>query len=151
YGPSMLPTLNIYGDYLLLDKISPRIQKLSIGDLIVFTSPADPHITACKRIIGMPGNTICINPTSPPEYREYLKLPKGRVWVQGDNGTNSTDSRVYGPLPMGLIKAKVLFRAFPVFTDFRCNIDELMEAPEDQRIKENLREVDLEYLMGVEP
>ncbi len=40
-------------------------------------------------------------------------VPTGRVWLQGDNLHNSTDSRVYGPVPHGLIRGRVLCRIWP--------------------------------------
>ena len=48
------------------------------------------------------------NPKSP-----YDKIPKGHMWIEGDNRSNSVDSRTYGPVPMGLIEAKVKARLFP--------------------------------------
>jgi hypothetical protein len=40
-------------------------------------------------------------------------IPRGHIWVEGDNTANSTDSRDYGPLPLGLVKGRVLFRLWP--------------------------------------
>jgi hypothetical protein len=38
------------------------------------------------------------------------QVPKGHVWLQGDNAYNSTDSRHYGPVPYALIQGKVFYR-----------------------------------------
>ncbi|TPX32470.1 hypothetical protein SmJEL517_g04484 [Synchytrium microbalum] len=43
------------------------------------------------------------------------QVPPGHIWVQGDNSSNSKDSREYGPIPMGLIRGKVFCRVFPEF------------------------------------
>lgn len=40
-------------------------------------------------------------------------IPRGHVWVEGDNTSNSSDSRHYGPIPRGLILSRVVFRLFP--------------------------------------
>lgn len=52
-----------------------------------------------------PGDNICEDPTE--KDRKYISVPVGHVWVGGDNLSNSTDSRTYGPVAMGLIKGKV--------------------------------------------
>lgn len=40
-------------------------------------------------------------------------MPKGHCWVVGDNMPYSRDSRHFGPLPMALIKGKVIAKVFP--------------------------------------
>jgi mitochondrial inner membrane protease subunit 1 len=45
----------------------------------------------------------------------YVKIPAGHVWLEGDNPRQSTDSRTYGPVPMGLLKGKVILKIFPSF------------------------------------
>jgi signal peptidase I len=44
----------------------------------------------------------------PPNY-PGLVVPPGRVFVMGDNRDNSNDSRMWGTLPLELIKGKALF------------------------------------------
>lgn len=41
-------------------------------------------------------------------------VPKGHVWLEGDNSENSLDSRFYGPVPMGLIESRVFCRLLPI-------------------------------------
>ncbi len=41
---------------------------------------------------------------------EHIRIPRGHVWLAGDNMSNSTDSRTYGPVALGLLKGKVLAR-----------------------------------------
>lgn len=39
-----------------------------------------------------------------------LQVPKGHVWLQGDNTLNSTDSRLYGSVPYNLLQGRVFFK-----------------------------------------
>ncbi|KAL7416191.1 peptidase S24/S26A/S26B/S26C [Mrakia frigida] len=50
---------------------------------------------------------------------DYLRVPPGHVWLQGDNLSNSTDSRDYGPVPLALLLARVEGRVWPTQTRFR--------------------------------
>ncbi|CAG8696413.1 1679_t:CDS:2, partial [Ambispora leptoticha] len=104
-GPSMLPTFNEIGDVVAQEHISPRLGLLEIGDVVVCVSPTTPGRSVCKRILGMPGDYICVDPTE--RNRRYLTVPRGHVWLQGDNMSNSTDSRSYGPVPYALIRGRV--------------------------------------------
>lgn len=40
----------------------------------------------------------------------FVQVPKGHVWLEGDNLMNSTDSRNYGPIPYGLIRGRVCLK-----------------------------------------
>jgi hypothetical protein len=42
-----------------------------------------------------------------------IVVPDGHVWLQGDNESNSTDSRHYGPVPEALVKGIVIARIWP--------------------------------------
>ena len=112
YGPSMLPTFAATGDVVLEDRFSVLLGRpFARGDLITFVSPANPSHIVCKRILGLPGDVVCVDPTgtvAPSD--EHVVIPRGHVWVQGDNADNSRDSRYYGPLSMGLVRGFVFAR-----------------------------------------
>ncbi|KAB5592262.1 Mitochondrial inner membrane protease subunit 1 [Ceratobasidium theobromae] len=112
-GSSMLPTLNPHGDILLQESLSVKRNppRLDRGDLVISISPVDPSRLICKRLIGLPGDTICIDPTT---TTKHVLIPPGHVWLQGDNFMNSRDSRMYGPVPMGLLRARVIARVWPL-------------------------------------
>lgn len=43
-----------------------------------------------------------------------IVVPRGHVWIEGDNSENSADSRFYGPIPQGLIKSRAVCRLWPL-------------------------------------
>ncbi|KAI9190039.1 hypothetical protein H9P43_001472 [Blastocladiella emersonii ATCC 22665] len=112
-GPSMLPTFNMLGDFVLIDKVSMRVAPPELGDVVVATSLTSPDRIVCKRITGQPGDLVCVDPALPLAEREYFRVPRGHVWLSGDNMSNSTDSRNYGPVPLALVRGKVVARLWP--------------------------------------
>ena len=42
------------------------------------------------------------------------QVPDGHCWLLGDNLPESRDSRVYGPIPLALIKGKVIAKVWPL-------------------------------------
>ncbi|KAI3944120.1 hypothetical protein MKW92_037322 [Papaver armeniacum] len=115
YGPSMLPTLSQTGDLILVEKISPRLGKVNNGDIVSVRSPENPKMILTKRILGMEGDnvTYLVDPLNSEECRT-ITVPKGHIWIQGDNIYNSQDSREFGPVPYGLIQSKVFCRIWPI-------------------------------------
>jgi signal peptidase I len=72
---SMMPTVNP-GEYVLIDKISPRFNDYQRGDIVVFQPPegfGQGGVPFIKRVIGMPGDTV--------------SLENGRVFVQQPGGS----------------------------------------------------------------
>ena len=39
-----------------------------------------------------------------------MQVPRGHVWLEGDNIENSHDSRMFGPVPKALIKSRVFYK-----------------------------------------
>jgi len=133
-GESMHPTFENL-DYLIIDEILYRISAPARGDVVVFRYPADPSIFYIKRIIGLPGETVSINhgvvtittaegreltldePYIVNEDATYTKdvslLPE-EYFVMGDNRPNSSDSRVWGPLPKKDIIGRADLRLLPI-------------------------------------
>lgn len=68
----MLPTLNMTGDIVGFEHLTQRFSKLGTGDLVVAISPTDPSKLVCKRIIGVPGDKVVIDPVSP--HRQYITV-----------------------------------------------------------------------------
>jgi len=110
-GESMEPTLST-GDIILTDQITPRLGQLNRGDIVVARSPRKPREHICKRVIALSGDSIAINRLD-GTLASMPIVPRGHIWVEGDNSSNSADSRDYGPIPVGLVKGRVMFKIWP--------------------------------------
>eukprot|EP00106_Octopus_bimaculoides_P009600 XP_014777042.1 PREDICTED: mitochondrial inner membrane protease subunit 2-like [Octopus bimaculoides] len=75
------------------------------------SSPRNPHQKLVKRIIALEGDNI-----RTLGYKEKLiEIPKGHCWMEGDNYRKSMDSNYFGPVPKGLITAKVSHIIWPPY------------------------------------
>ena len=109
----MLPTLAESGELVIEEKISLRLKpgKLERGELVLLMSPLDPQRSICKRVIGLAGDTVCVDPTGRlAPSTEHVLVPKGHIWIIGDNAAASRDSRWYGPVPIALVHGRLWAR-----------------------------------------
>ncbi|KAF8349899.1 peptidase S24/S26A/S26B/S26C [Amanita rubescens] len=107
-GLSMLPNLAETGEVVVEDCLTYKFWPIQRGDLVTLKSPLDPSRIICKRVLGLPGDIVCVDPTgqlAPPT--EHVIVPKGHIWIMGDNSTYSRDSREYGPVPISLVQARL--------------------------------------------
>lgn len=135
-GSSMLPNYH-NRDYLIIDRLSYRFGPIQRGDVVVLKYPKDTSEFFIKRIIGLPGEQVkfqgghvyIYNAENPGGFilnESYLQsqtqtlagpqtvtLHEGEYFALGDNRTASSDSRVWGILPVSDIVGKVWLRVFP--------------------------------------
>ena len=45
---------------------------------------------------------------------DIVKVPRGHLWVEGDNQHNSNDSNAFGAVPAGLVEARVDLKLWPL-------------------------------------
>jgi len=108
-GASMVPTFAAANDWVLISKLHSRGRGIEAGDLVSFLHPVDgPGVSVIKRVIGMPGDFVVKDPSD--GSGEMLQVPKGHIWTTGDNLPYSRDSRYYGPVPLALVRGKVVAR-----------------------------------------
>ncbi|CAD0050755.1 unnamed protein product [Aureobasidium pullulans] len=107
WGPSMLPTLNASGTTVIISKYYRRGRGIEVGDMVSFKHPVQSEINAIKRVIGMPGDFV-LRDTPDQGDGTMIQVPTGHCWLVGDNLPASRDSRIYGPVPLALIKGKVI-------------------------------------------
>ncbi|PWY67205.1 putative mitochondrial inner membrane protease subunit 1 [Aspergillus heteromorphus CBS 117.55] len=115
-GPSMYPTFNPRGDYLMISRVHKHGRGIQVGDVVRFYHPTFLGMNGAKRVIGMPGDFVCRDLAFSQEVGkggEMIQVPEGHVYLGGDNLPWSRDSRNYGPIPMGLINGKIIARVWP--------------------------------------
>ncbi|KAG2013787.1 signal peptidase I family protein [Coprinopsis cinerea AmutBmut pab1-1] len=115
-GRSMQPTLNpdwsSSRDVALFDRTAAwDEQVLDREDIVVLKSPMDPNYKLIKRIVAIEGDIV---QTLPPYPIKEVVVPKGHVWVEGDDYYNSDDSNTFGPVARGLIESKLLAIVWPL-------------------------------------
>ena len=137
---SMVSTIEI-GDRILSEKVTYYNSEPQKGDIVTFKSPTDGGETILvKRVIATGGDVVDIhsgnlyingtlqkeeyvhnNPTyelsntlSGQDISYPYTVPNGYIWVMGDNRTNSSDSRYFGPVNINSVTGKVFFRYWPL-------------------------------------
>ncbi|KAK4690815.1 hypothetical protein P7C71_g6058, partial [Lecanoromycetidae sp. Uapishka_2] len=109
-GPSMVPTMSVRDDWYYISKSYRRGRDIKVGDVINFKHPMAEGVEAIKRVLGMPGDFVCTGERG----RKMIQVPEGHCWLLGDNLTESRDSRIYGPIPLALVKGKIVARVWPL-------------------------------------
>ncbi|HET6175146.1 MAG TPA: signal peptidase I [Gaiellales bacterium] len=127
---SMEPTLSP-GDHVLVEKLSYRFGSPRRGDLVVFRAP-DGGSLAVKRVVGLGGDHVAIEDgllavnghlqrepyvdqsRVDSVYFGPVVVPRGDVFVMGDNRADSHDSRDYGGVPRRSLIGRVLVTLWPL-------------------------------------
>jgi signal peptidase I len=130
------------GQYVLVDKLTPRFNPYHRGDIVVFTPPAgwtDNDTPFIKRVIGLPGDTIEIRddgrvyanglqldepylfaldgvpqPTIPPPSQSRWVVGAAQLFVLGDHRMNSADSRSFGLIDQASVIGRAWLRYWPL-------------------------------------
>jgi signal peptidase I len=129
-GDHILVNKFIFGPQIPFTKIRVfPFQKPERGEVVVFLEPTERKKDFIKRVIGLPGETIQVinrkvhingEPLKDEAYAYYastrfvrgldnhgpVKIPEDSYFMMGDNRENSSDSRVWGPVPFELMKGK---------------------------------------------
>ena len=54
----MLPTLNLTGSLVLVERLSIRFGKMASGEVVLIRSPEEPRKVVIKRIVGVEGDAV---------------------------------------------------------------------------------------------
>ncbi|TKA73713.1 hypothetical protein B0A55_05487 [Friedmanniomyces simplex] len=138
-SPSLSPAYHTTGhrDLVLWNKWISHSNgpgSLKRGDIVLFRSPTRPDCNAVKRVVGLEGDRITLDPQrrpagdSSPESRVWdameanadphggsggVVVPPGHIWVEGDFWRKSQDSNAYGPLSKSLVMGKAMLVLWP--------------------------------------
>ena len=127
-GPSMQP--NLFAGYrVMTEKISYYLHEPRRGDILVIERPKNEG-NLIKRVIGLPGESIEVRaghtyingqPIDEPWVTYFggrdipaTVIPKGHIFIIGDNRPNSRDSRDIGPVPIESIIGRGWFVYWPL-------------------------------------
>ncbi|MFD4758185.1 signal peptidase I [Streptomyces sp. NBC_00846] len=133
---SMTPTVHA-GDRVLAERIDGS--EVHRGDVVVFTDPAWGDIPMVKRVVGIGGDTIAccdkgrltingkrveepyLQTEGPASLKNFTAdVPKGQLFLLGDERSSSLDSRVHlkdpgqGSVPRSAVRARVDAIAWPM-------------------------------------
>ncbi len=126
------------GQFVLVDKLTPRWDAYGRGDVVVFNPPAtwtENRTPFIKRVIGVPGDTIEIrddglvwvngdaldepyvhSASGGTDAADQVRwtLPEGQLFVLGDHRDKSADSRAFGPIAEADVIGRAFLRYWPI-------------------------------------
>ena len=89
-------------------------------------NPLRPDAFAVKRVVALEGDTVILDPRRRPSegvggieaqawdaWQGKAQVPRGHVWVEGDNWRKSRDSNYYGPISRSLISGRAVAVTWP--------------------------------------
>ena len=134
-GDFLFASKFIYGARVpMTDYRLPAFTDPKPGDIIIFKYPRDGKTDYIKRCIAIEGQTVEVRGkilkvdgvVMDEKYTKHIRggrglstygprtVPKGHLFVMGDNRDNSSDSRVWGMLDRKYVMGKALFIYFSV-------------------------------------
>jgi signal peptidase I len=136
---SMKPTLQP-GEFLMVNKLIYRFDEVERGDIVVFHNPNNTNEDYIKRVIGLPGDIIEAKEAEifvngfaldeeyiaeQPIYSGIWEVPDDEIFVLGDNRNQSSDSHVWGFVPMENVVGKAIAIYWP-FNEMRVLNDKIL-------------------------
>lgn len=111
-GPSMQPVLNPvsqrHADLVWIKRWNAYKKPISTGAVVAIKSPTDPGCVLIKRVVAQEGEIL------QERGREVCHtVPRGHIWIEGENATNSRDSNVFGPISLGLVMGQATHIVWP--------------------------------------
>lgn len=120
-------------DRAVVEKVTYRFREPAPGEIVTVDDPSGRFPMLIKRVIAVGGQTVDIRdgvviidgraldepytrglPSLPDTVALPLTIPRGYVWLMGDNRTDSTDSRRFGPQPVSAVHARALAVYWPL-------------------------------------
>ncbi|KAI9705323.1 MAG: hypothetical protein M1820_005153 [Bogoriella megaspora] len=114
-GNSMSPTLSPqFHETGRCDQVAVwkygATRNISRGEIVALWAPHNPEKVTIKRVIATEADTVY--PKAGPFEKQMV--PKGHIWVEGDNWRSSKDSNEYGPVSKALVIGKAVGVLWPL-------------------------------------
>jgi signal peptidase I len=128
HADSMRPTLHS-GDEIVIDRLSLALRAPHRGEVVVSNSPQGLVVKRVAAVggdsVGIEDGVLVVNGKQQREkYVDYASIdgvyfgpvdvPRGNVFLLGDNRGNSEDSRDFGAVPEDEIVGRLLIRIWPL-------------------------------------
>ncbi|MCJ7507261.1 MAG: signal peptidase I [candidate division Zixibacteria bacterium] len=131
-GDFLLANKFIYGSRLPIIGVRlPALAQPKSGDIIIFKYPLNPKVNYIKRCVAIEGQVVEMRDKvlyvdgkrvqDPPEGKHEdldilegrdnfapIRIPKGYIFMMGDNRDRSYDSRFWGPLDKKLVLGRAM-------------------------------------------
>lgn len=117
------------GDLVVVNKLAYKFSPYHTGDVIVFHDPLNTSEDFIKRIIGTPGDIVSVHNgqvsvngvilnenyiNNIADYEGDWVVPNDSLFVLGDNRNESSDSHIWGFVPLYDVVGRALFVYWPV-------------------------------------
>jgi signal peptidase I len=113
---SMRPTLEV-GDRIVVNRLAYKLDGPTRGDVVVFDHPQKHGTDMVKRVVATGGDwvegrdgKVWVNgePRGPSFDFPAMQVPADNLFMLGDNRDNSSDSRFWGFVPLGLVEGRAV-------------------------------------------
>ena len=94
-------------DRVFLDRLSPSLGWIGRGDVVVLRSPQDDALIT-KRVVGVAGDRV----RRRNSVSQFV-VPRGHLWIEGDNDEVSLDSTQFGAVSSEAVEARVACKLWP--------------------------------------
>jgi signal peptidase I len=117
------------GNFVIVNRLAYKFNQPGRGDVVVFDPPIDSEEPYVKRVIGLAGEVVEIRDgevliddlllqenyvQSAIRTEGTWEVPLGSIFVMGDNRNNSSDSRVWGSVPLENLIGQAVFVYWPL-------------------------------------
>lgn len=160
-APTLSPGAHERGqfDRVMIRRGYGTIHQLSRGDIVTFWKPHKPEEISIKRVVALEGDLVypkrgyvvdgSIEPGTKrlglldgiepgQEGQGVVVVPRGHVWVEGDNWRKSYDSNDFGPISRSLIEGKAT-RVWKGWFGWWKNIEDGRQKGKGSRVIEGQR------------
>jgi len=149
-GVSMQPTINPYPeaaqrnplapyvrDTVLVDMLGARHRRFAKGSVVLVNAADDPRKLILKRLVAVEGDWVVTR------KGDYVHVPRGHCWLEGDNEDHSIDSNDFGAVPLGLIVAQATHICWPPWRMQRLPVRE-SDDPFHRRVRRRPFQVEVD-------